>query len=371
MSGAGVDPACAAWVRERITFLGTHSDLWNAEHDETVADFLSTSSQRRLLAWLDPILGLSLQTSLPQEAVGELHYFIKASGLTVTAENINDTLQYGVARGSAVGSLLRVMSGVFVPLCLSDQSWPDTIKKEFSGQMHKFMASLTETAWDAHGKTVLYIPLEDIGAPEVAAKQKHLVRVGLVPSAPGLSSAVDARAELTAAPRLAPQVQRLNSTLIHWTRQIKEVVNRQDDGDDGDDAGPLAEVHFWSSRTIDLSGIHEQLERPGVAQIVQALEAAKSSYLKPFLELSRMIQMGHEEAIDNLKFLQNLTAPCESLAAASPEEIPALLPSILHVIRLIWRYSRFYNSPERITGLLRKARLFLISGLSSRSNSLL
>ena len=37
--------------------------------------------------------------------------------------------------------------------------------------MHKFMASLTETAWDAHGKTVLYIPMEDIGAPEA-----HLYR---------------------------------------------------------------------------------------------------------------------------------------------------------------------------------------------------
>ena len=55
-----------------------------------------------------------------------------------------------------------------------------------------------------------------------------------------------------------------------------------------------------------MAGIHEQLERPGVAHIVQALEAAKSSYLKPFLELSKMIQMGHEEAVDNLKFLQNL-----------------------------------------------------------------
>ena len=41
-----------------------------------------------------------------------------------------------------------------------------------------------------------------------------------------------------------------------------------------------------------MAGIHEQLERPGVAHIVQALEAAKSSYLKPFLELSKMIQMG-------------------------------------------------------------------------------
>ena len=46
------------------------------------------------------------------------------------------------------------------------------------------------------------------------------------------------------------------------------MLNRQDDGEDAEDAGPLAEVQFWSSRTIDLSGIHEQLERPEVAHIV-------------------------------------------------------------------------------------------------------
>eukprot|EP00967_Tisochrysis_lutea_P020985 scaffold23830_cov28-Tisochrysis_lutea.AAC.2 len=51
------------------------------------------------------------------------------------------------------------------------------------------MASLTETAWDARGKTVLYIPHEDVADPETSAKQKDLV-------------------------------QRLNSTLIHWTRQV-------------------------------------------------------------------------------------------------------------------------------------------------------
>ena len=39
---------------------------------------------------------------------------------------------------------------------------------------------------------MLYIPMEPIGQPDVAAKQKDLV-------------------------------QRLESTLIHWTRQIKEV----------------------------------------------------------------------------------------------------------------------------------------------------
>ena len=43
-------------------------------------------------------------------------------------------------------------------------------------------------------------------------------------------------------------------------------------------------IHF-------MAGIHEQLLRSGVKQIVAALEAAKSSYLKPFLDLSRMIQV--------------------------------------------------------------------------------
>ena len=70
-------------------------------------------------------------------------------------------------------------------------------------------------------------------------------------------------------------VQRLETTLIHWTRQIKEVVNRQDDGEDAEDAGPLAEVRFWGDRTLDLSGIHNQLERNGVKQIVAVLDLAK------------------------------------------------------------------------------------------------
>ena len=69
------------------------------------------------------------------------------------------------------------------------RSWPETIKKEFSGQLHRFMASLTETAWDARGKTTLYIPSEDLESVEAAAKQKDVV-------------------------------QRLESTLIHWTRQV-------------------------------------------------------------------------------------------------------------------------------------------------------
>jgi hypothetical protein len=32
------------------------------------------------------------------------------------------------------------------------------VKKDFSGHLHKFMASLTETANQSRGQTVLYLP---------------------------------------------------------------------------------------------------------------------------------------------------------------------------------------------------------------------
>jgi dynein heavy chain len=87
---------------------------------------------------------------------------------------------------------------------------------------------------------------------------------------------------------------------------------------------------------------------------VLVLELAKSSYLAPFQKLSQLILEGTNEAVDNLKFLENLTEPCELLSTATPKEIPAILPRILNVVRLIWRYSRFYSSAERLAGLLRK-----------------
>ena len=50
------------------------------------------------------------------------------------------------------------------------------VKKDFLGQVHKFMASITELAYQAKGSTVLYIPKEDLSNVEKAAKDKDLVQ---------------------------------------------------------------------------------------------------------------------------------------------------------------------------------------------------
>jgi dynein heavy chain len=87
---------------------------------------------------------------------------------------------------------------------------------------------------------------------------------------------------------------------------------------------------------------------------LQVLEGAKSSYLPPFLNLRNLLQRDAVVAEDNVKFLVVLEEPCQVLSKAMPGNIPAALPKILNAIRLVWNLSRFYNTPERITGLLRK-----------------
>ena len=77
--------------------------------------------------------------------------------------------------------------------------------------------------------------------------------------------------------------------VIHWTRQIKEVLNAQEALEQADTAGPLEEIEFWTVRCEDLSGLTTQLDRPGVAKVCHILDRAKSSYLKQFRKLAKQI----------------------------------------------------------------------------------
>lgn len=180
-------------------------------------------------------------------------YFIKDPSRFITRSNIGQIVQSGVLKGTTAlqpgsssktstesttssglaGSmepLLRLMGSVYVPQVANSNSWPDAVRKEFLAYTHRFMANLTEAVHEAQGRTVLYMPLEELGDQTIAeaARDKHLT-------------------------------QRLETTLIYWTRQITNVLNKQD-SDGGQQAGPLVEIEFWRSRSIDLSSIRSQLE---------------------------------------------------------------------------------------------------------------
>jgi len=262
-----------------------------------------------------------------------LTYFVRAGPAPAGAAGLPESVYFGALRaGSSVNSLLSLMTGVYVPSMLNDPSFPDAVRKDLTSQLHKFMANLTETRHEVEGRTVLYIPRQALPDVLAAAADRDLVH-------------------------------RLESTILHWTRQIKEVLHRQDDSnpDDADGAGPLGEIEFWRARKVDMGGIRTQLEDPDLRGVLQVLELAKSTYLAPFLDLRTTISQEALAAEDNWQFLLCLEAPCTQLHAAAPTQIPELLPHILSCVRMIWNVSRFYNTPERITMLLRKLSNEIIS----------
>lgn len=43
--------------------------------------------------------------------------------------------------------LLSNMNNNFIPFFMKENAWPENVKKEFLGQLHKFMSYLTENAY--------------------------------------------------------------------------------------------------------------------------------------------------------------------------------------------------------------------------------
>ncbi len=236
-------------------------------------------------------------------------------------------VQYGNFGGKHFSSLLRIMSGLYAPLFFGNKMWPDSIKNDFASQLHRFLATLTDIRWRMEGITKLYIPKEGLDIPvEQAAKDKELV-------------------------------QRLESAMVHWCRQLKDVSNSQDASGVDENTGPLEEIEFWKARTQDLIGISQQLDQESIKRITAILKKAKSSYLPQFLKLAEQLQTNTKQADNNLTFLIALKDPCHELADSKPSEIPKLLPKIVSLVRVIWVNSEFYNRPEMLTALFRKVKL--------------
>ncbi|XP_078389870.1 dynein axonemal heavy chain 2 [Cetorhinus maximus] len=298
--------------------------MWNEEHENTLDDFVQDLKQRVLTVHIDQYLGLQVLLGTPSQPTDYLMYFIRKENANIDAENFVHVVQFGSIRGGHLESLLRHMLGIYGPQFLDNRMWPDSLKNNFSAHLHKFLASLTDARYKLDGHTVLYIPIESLNlTPEQAAMDKELV-------------------------------QRLETAVVHWTRQIKDVLSAQEAVETGEISGPLDEIEFWRNRCDDLSGIGFQLDKAGVKHIQSILELSKSSYIAPFLKLAKLIQDGRAQAQSNLSFLAILTNPCAELTMLKVKAIPEKLPHILSLIRIIWVNSKFYNTRDRITALFRK-----------------
>ena len=158
----------------------------------------------------------------------------------VTSSNVSDALITGICDGDPLDSLLQMMNEA-CPKLLGENEWPENVKKEFVSNLHNFMAVITEASYTAKGMTNLYIPNEDLNDIDTAIKDKDLL-------------------------------QRLESIVIYWTRQIKELVSNQDSSQTShDNSSPLDEIKHWTDRTANLKVLTTRLTDPKLNRIVKVL----------------------------------------------------------------------------------------------------
>ncbi|XP_056156824.1 dynein axonemal heavy chain 2 [Lampris incognitus] len=293
------------------------------EVDRALDTFVADASIKVMVIYLDPHRGPRVEYAMPSQVTEQLVYFIRTLEAPITEETFEIAVQFGTVRGNATEALLRLMNGVHAPLVTQSSAWTGH-KNLFTAPMHSFLINLTDTRFKEVNKTVLYIPLEALQqSPEEASKDKELV-------------------------------QRLEIVVIHWTRQIKEVLNAQQAVVIGQSLGPLEEISFWRRRGTDLLGISRQLQKPEVRLIQNTLQLSKSSYITSFCKLAEEIQDSSLQAQSNMSFLSILKEPCKELAQLHPNQVAPKLQHIINLIRIIWVNSPFYNTTERITALFRK-----------------
>jgi dynein heavy chain len=172
----------------------------------------------------------------------QIAYFIKKVwDSPITIDNINNCLLFKGIWTDPLEDLLDKMNTDYVKKLLQDTDWHDGVRKEFIANLHRFMAFLNETTNAARGQTYLYIPDEDLTDIEAAAKDKDLL-------------------------------QRLESTVIYWTRQIKDLVSNQDSPTSHQIESPLDEISYWHKRNSNLVVLTQRLQKPELKRIISVLE---------------------------------------------------------------------------------------------------
>ena len=118
---------------------------------------------------------------------------------------------------------------------------------------------------------------------------------------------------------------------------------------------PEVEIDFWKTKAGNLNAIFDQLQSERVRKVLQFLDQARSTYCTPFAKLCREVFAAREEANDNVKYLRTLEGWFQKLSGSSDfEELHKLFKPIMHILLLIWKNSRYYNTPARLVVVIRE-----------------
>ncbi|GBO98710.1 Dynein-1-beta heavy chain, flagellar inner arm I1 complex [Eumeta japonica] len=321
---AGEVEQLISFIVDMTTLYDLQKNDWNDDVLKTIEDWIMEPKALMLTIYFRGEV-LRACFDVPVAPVYDLSYFLRTPDHVFTVENFHEEVTFGTFVDSVESNMVSVLETLYAPYFFSITTWPESVKGEFCGQLHTFLAKLTDVYYKMLGLTVLYIPREGQNLSfEVASTDRELAK-------------------------------RLEGVVVYWTHQIKSCIEDQFSVASGNELlCPSDEFDFWTYRHENLSAIQYQIKDPAVRHIKKVLLATHSTFLTQFQTLCEDIVQRIAEAKSNIEYLQVLNQPCALLeSAAGPDEIPQHIPRIMNLFRFIWTESPYYNTEARITNLFK------------------
>ena len=261
-----------------------------------------------------------------------------------TTKSGESDLLFGELGPSALGTIEAILSQSYRPMIDTYDNWgkvDDEQRNDFISEMGSFISNINEALTSFESGL-------DLRSPD--------------PKKYNQKSLLDLK------PNRKIEEETLNhfeELLREWCDKIERYLGGPNQSDDADDVGPRGELEFWRCRMQKLTSITEQLKRPDCKQVIGVLsiitkntaDPSKQSLvglLRRWKQIDVSITESANEAKDNVKYLYTLERFVDPLYTGNAETIIDTLPALMNSIKMIHTIARYYNTPERMTGLFCK-----------------
>jgi len=300
---------------------------------DNINQFIGTPEQRVLFISRE---GEKLKATLTVPPVKKkVLYFLKNKqysesprAKTIFASEFLDGMITGELSESHLQTLQLIAQEVYFPLLSNPNNrggWSGPTSKEVMLKFSTFLSTLTMTAGQSKGHTVLpQPPPEAFNDEDLPEKERmHL----------------------------------LETCVVSWTEKIQSSLSTSPESDQlpGVYPDPLVEVEFWDAKTKDLSRLYQQLTTDKMKQVLAVMTEMKSNMVDNFTNLANSVLAARNEAYQNHKFLMTMKVEFGKLR---DESEMALLEEtfypLFHCMLLIWKHSTSYNTKPRLVCLIKE-----------------
>ncbi|CAM9131888.1 unnamed protein product, partial [Ectocarpus fasciculatus] len=299
--------------------------LASDESKELFTQFCETEDTRCLVV----PESLKLDTVIPSKLnKGKVLLFVKLRPCVLNVNTIaSDIVATELGGPSPFEHLELLANEIFLPVLSNPQNqakWGEVPTREIMDRFHNFLSSTTILCGQIKGETRLPMPPIDLSSGPSTGKNR---------------------------------ISLLEGAIITWTKQIRSVLKQDPESQlkAGMHPTPDVEIEFWKNKAANLNSINDQLQGPRIRRVLRALDQSKSTYCTTFARLCKEVFTARMEANDNTKYLRTLEVWFQNLNGEDdfPKTVELFKP-MLHIILLIWKNSKHYNTPARLVVLMRE-----------------